>query len=56
MEYKILNEDSPTELEAVVNAHIQQGYEPWGGVTVVDYISMNSYMQVMIKRENGSGG
>lgn len=37
MEYKLVSASSESELESLVNAELQNGFEPVGGVYVVRY-------------------
>jgi hypothetical protein len=53
MEYKILEADGEAQkLEEMVNSHIADGWEPIGGLCVVNSHSLNTwwYYQAMIRR------
>lgn len=49
MKYQIVSStDSPADLMRLVNAAIDEGWEPIGGVTVVLGTMYNRYLQAMI--------
>ena len=53
MEYKVLAEETVTGLELEVNAAIQEGWKPRGGITVKDEGSGHYlYLQAMISNRN----
>ena len=49
IEYKILREYSPKELESSVVIYLINGYVPHGYLIVDDCSSSTVYMQVMVK-------
>jgi hypothetical protein len=49
MEYIVINGDSLDDVTRIVNAHIQTGWEPMGGVAVSIWNGIPAYFQAMIK-------
>ena len=53
MKYIIAEANSARDLQAKVQQHIEQGWEPLGGLSVATYgAGMWWYYQALIKREN----
>ena len=51
MQYKVVKEDSISDLESAVNDWIQGGYEPQGGVAVAtNETTYYVYYQAMVRR------
>lgn len=48
MKYRILEERMPGLLETRVNRYLEKGWEPIGGLVVMD----EAYYQTIIKKEN----
>ncbi|MBM3859142.1 MAG: DUF1737 domain-containing protein [Verrucomicrobia bacterium] len=59
LEYMLVQEGTSKSLEDAVNAHMKQGWQPLGGVTVVDESfkgAAGSFLQAMVrepKKETG---
>jgi len=50
MEYKILADTEPNLLEKRVNEHIQEGWQPLGGIAIPTDNEGEFYFQAMIKK------
>lgn len=52
MEYKIIESAHKSIVEEKVNEHIQNGWEPLGGISVAT--NSHWYAQAIIKKEHGA--
>jgi hypothetical protein len=52
MEYKVIEARAAQQLEQAVNEHIQEGWEPLGGVAVgfTDLANYWTYCQAMVRK------